>query len=267
MSTVFLGTATVSSRNLHIKGEFPLFLRDSLQFFFSGCAETLIHDSNRIEMSSESTSKRNAPQTTATHRKRRGNTADRILEVATECFAKNGFEGTNLREIADKVGIREPSIYRHYKNKEDLYRQVLSQGLAPVAEALLALTQRKFDPRELVDVPGQMLMLHAENPHVASLVQQAVSMPADRIENELLEQWLDRLLQTGKEALMKAGYESGDEIEISLRILNLFNLVIGYFTNGSLLRRLCGMQPDDPEMLTRQERVLRVTSTAWLLSA
>lgn len=218
-------------------------------------------------MSSESTSERNEPQTTASHRKRRGDTADRILEVATECFAKNGFEGTNLREIADKVGIREPSIYRHYKNKEDLYRQVLYRGLAPVADALLALTQRKFDPRELVDVPGQMLMLHAENPHVASLVQQAVSMPADRIENELLEQWLDRLLQTGKEALMKAGYESGDEIEISLRILNLFNLVIGYFTNGSLLQRLCGMQPDDPEMLKRQERVLRVTSTAWILSA
>jgi len=218
-------------------------------------------------MSSESTTETAGPQTETSGRRRPGDTADRILEVATECFAKNGFEGTNLRDIAEKVGIREPSIYRHYKNKEDLYRQVLYRGLAPVADALLALTQRKFDPRELVDVPGQMLMLHAQNPHVAALVQQAVSMPADRIENELLDQWLNRLLRTGKEALMKAEYESGDEVEISLRILNLFNLVIGYFTNGSLLQRLCGMQPDDPEMLKRQERVLRVTSTAWILSA
>jgi hypothetical protein len=66
--------------------------------------------------------------------------------------------------------------------------------------------------------------------------------------------------------MMKADYDSADEIDISLRILNLYNLCIGYFTNGSLLQRLCGVQPDDPEVLKRQKRILRVTSKAWALS-
>lgn len=194
-------------------------------------------------------------------------TADRILESATECFSKNGFDRTNLRDIAKKVGIREPSIYRHFKSKEELYQQVLYHGLAPMAETLLSLTQKEADPREMVEVPSRMLMLHAQNPQVAALLQQAVSMPPDQFENQILEQWLTKLLDTGKKALMNAEYEDADEIEISLRILNLFNLCIGYFTNGSLLQRLCGLQPDDPEVLKRQQRILRITSKAWMVSA
>jgi len=199
--------------------------------------------------------------------KSQAKTADRILESATECFAQNGFDRTNLRDIAKKVGIREPSIYRHFKSKEELYQQVLYRGLAPMADALLTLSKKKADPREMVDVPAKMLMLHAQNPHVAGLLQQAVTMPADQFENQLLDEWLTKLLEAGKQALMNAEYESVDEIDISLRILNLYNLSIGYFTNGNLLQRLCGKLPGDPEVLKRQERILRVTSKAWVLSA
>ena len=194
-------------------------------------------------------------------------TSDRILQSATECFAQNGFERTNLRDIASKVGIREPSIYRHFKSKEELYQQVLYQGLAPMAEALLELTKRKVDPREMVEVPGMMLELHGRNPHIAALLQQAVAMPTGKFEDNLLEDWLTKLLDTGKRAMMKADYDSVDEIDISLRILNLYNLCIGYFTNGSLLERLCGVQPDDPDVLKRQQRILRVTSKAWALTS
>lgn len=193
-------------------------------------------------------------------------TADRILHSATECFAEKGFDGTSLRDIASKVGIREPSIYRHFKSKEELYQQVLHQGLAPVAEALLSLTQRKIDPREMVEVPGIMLKLHSRNPHVAELLQQAVAMPTDQPGNQILEEWLTKLLDTGKQAMLKAEYEGVDEIDISLRILNLYNLCIGYFINGNLLQRLCGLPPEDPEVLKRQERILRVTSKSWMLS-
>lgn len=193
-------------------------------------------------------------------------TADRILQSATECFAENGFDRTSLREIARKVGIREPSIYRHFKSKEELYQQVLYTGLAPMAEALLGLTKREVDPREMVEVPGMMLALHGRNPHVAALLQQAVAMPVGQFENNLLEEWLTKLLDTGKQAMMKADYDSADEIDISLRILNLYNLCIGYFINGSLLQRLCGVKPDDPDILKRQQRILRVTSKAWMLS-
>lgn len=89
--------------------------------------------------------------------KTRGNTAERILEIATKHFAQTGFECTNLRDIANEVGIREPSIYRHFKNKEELYKQVLLNSLEPLAETILAIIQANPNPREVLEVPSRVL--------------------------------------------------------------------------------------------------------------
>lgn len=50
----------------------------------------------------------------------------RILHAAAELFADKGFHGASLREIADKVGIRTPSLFYHFKSKRELYEAVLA---------------------------------------------------------------------------------------------------------------------------------------------
>ncbi len=52
-------------------------------------------------------------------------TQDRIKEVALSLFARKGFEGTSLSDIALGVGIKKPSLYAHFKNKEDLFLGVI----------------------------------------------------------------------------------------------------------------------------------------------
>lgn len=53
----------------------------------------------------------------------------RIQEVALAHFAKDGFEGTSLRKVAEDVGIKKPSIYAHFKGKDDLFLEVLKKAL------------------------------------------------------------------------------------------------------------------------------------------
>ena len=56
-------------------------------------------------------------------------TANRIKAVALSHFARYGYEGTSLANIAQEVGIKKPSIYAHFKGKEDLYFTCLETAL------------------------------------------------------------------------------------------------------------------------------------------
>ena len=55
--------------------------------------------------------------------------ADLILQTAVSHFAKEGFEGASLSKIAEEVGIKKPSIYAHYKGKDDLFLSALQYSL------------------------------------------------------------------------------------------------------------------------------------------
>lgn len=48
-------------------------------------------------------------------------TKDRILEAALEIFARDGYAGTNIKEIAEAVGIVKSALYRHFESKEEIW--------------------------------------------------------------------------------------------------------------------------------------------------
>ncbi len=51
-------------------------------------------------------------------------TSDQIKEVSLKHFAKNGYEGASLADIAGDVGIKKQSIYSHFKGKDELFIQL-----------------------------------------------------------------------------------------------------------------------------------------------
>ncbi len=52
---------------------------------------------------------------------------DKVLFAALKLFAKRGYEGVSLSEIADELGLTKPAMYRHFKSKEDLFAQILKR--------------------------------------------------------------------------------------------------------------------------------------------
>ena len=60
-------------------------------------------------------------------------TRDRILNEALTLFAESGYDGTSVEEIAEKVGIKAPSLYNHFKGKED------------ILNALIDLTETRYE--------------------------------------------------------------------------------------------------------------------------
>ena len=52
-------------------------------------------------------------------------TKQKIFDLAVDLFSKKGYSGVSIREIARTVGIKESSIYNHYKNKDDILAKIL----------------------------------------------------------------------------------------------------------------------------------------------
>ena len=52
-------------------------------------------------------------------------TKEKILEAAYSCFSRKGYFGTTTREIAQTAGVSEVTLFRLFKSKKELFREVL----------------------------------------------------------------------------------------------------------------------------------------------
>jgi AcrR family transcriptional regulator len=61
-----------------------------------------------------------------------------LIEAALDLFARQGYNGTTTRQIAERAGVNEAIIYRHFPRKEDLYWAVLEAQCRPGRSAEIA---------------------------------------------------------------------------------------------------------------------------------
>ncbi|KOX25051.1 MULTISPECIES: TetR/AcrR family transcriptional regulator [unclassified Streptomyces] len=66
----------------------------------------------------------------------RGNTRQRIQDVALELFAEQGYEKTSLREIAERLDVTKAALYYHFKTKEDILVGIFEDLTRPMDELI-----------------------------------------------------------------------------------------------------------------------------------
>ena len=57
-------------------------------------------------------------------------TKERILAAALEMFSKNGYTGTNIRELSASLGLVKSGVYKHYESKEAIWNALLDEMIA-----------------------------------------------------------------------------------------------------------------------------------------
>lgn len=55
------------------------------------------------------------------------NTKQRIIENALILFSEKGYEAVTVANIAQAVGIKAPSLYKHFKSKQDIFESILTE--------------------------------------------------------------------------------------------------------------------------------------------
>src|SRR3954464_10631962 len=56
---------------------------------------------------------------------------EEILDAAAELFAQRGYAATSTRLIAERVGIRQASLYYHFDTKEQILAELLEATVRP----------------------------------------------------------------------------------------------------------------------------------------
>ncbi|MGC0375831.1 AcrR family transcriptional regulator [Streptomyces sp. SAI-229] len=71
-----------------------------------------------------------------TKQRRRGDTRQRIQDVALELFAEQGYEKTSLREIAERLDVTKAALYYHFKTKEEILVGIFEDLSRPMEDLI-----------------------------------------------------------------------------------------------------------------------------------
>jgi AcrR family transcriptional regulator len=95
---------------------------------------------------------------------------EQVLRVAEALFARAGYRGVGLREIAAQVGIRAPSLFKHFESKDELYNAVLVNIFARLDEVATRLAGETPFAVRLGEFIDGYIDLVANDPHVVPLL-------------------------------------------------------------------------------------------------
>ncbi|MGX7420513.1 TetR/AcrR family transcriptional regulator [Carnobacterium gallinarum] len=65
-------------------------------------------------------------------------TQEKILTMTEMIIYEKGMEKTTLYDIAKRLGVTHAALYKHYKNKEDLFQKLALHWLAETSDPILA---------------------------------------------------------------------------------------------------------------------------------
>ena len=131
-----------------------------------------------------------------------------ILAAALTVLAQEGYAGMTTARLAQKVGISEPILYRHFSSKRAILRAVLDEVIARMLTAFFELTRAETDP-----VAALRLVCHAY-PKLArsfhrefSVINQALVAAHDPATRKILARhyaayhgFLQTLIERGQQA-------------------------------------------------------------------
>jgi TetR/AcrR family fatty acid metabolism transcriptional regulator len=98
--------------------------------------------------------------------------SDKILGVAARLFATHRFHEARLEDIATEAGVGKGTIYRYFKDKEDLYLALLNQAACEFSERVREAYNRSNCPEQQIrDLVEALVSYFDEQPYVFDLIQ------------------------------------------------------------------------------------------------
>jgi TetR/AcrR family transcriptional regulator, cholesterol catabolism regulator len=160
-------------------------------------------------------------------RRRRGSkTKENILRVASQLFDQKGFDRTSMNEIAEGLAITKPSLYYHFKSKEELVFSVVEMACHNLYKELDKAMESNSSPveklRKTLRVYGSYMKTESMR-HMVMTDERILSGDIDKYvkaEKKKLNVFFSKLITQAVEELGT----SLDDVEIkSYAIFGMYN--------------------------------------------
>ncbi|MGF7117369.1 TetR/AcrR family transcriptional regulator [Methanobacterium oryzae] len=126
-------------------------------------------------------------------------TEQKILDVALDEFAKEGYVGTRTRVIAEKSGFSEMTLFRKFKTKENLFNMVLAKNKQIFFEDLesILIEKNAEDLRDFLKslIEGISNLIGNNLKFIMISFHEGYRVPAMRGVNNLLITRIERYLE------------------------------------------------------------------------
>ncbi len=187
-------------------------------------------------------------------------TRRRILDAAEAEFARKGYDGTRLRDVALAVGVHHALLHHYFKDKEGLFRAVLERAIGSVSSKAFELLRTTGDIRALtVSFVETLVSFLADNQRLALILHFASldeGSPAFTICEEIGFLLVKPLLDATTTAI-KAGQQAGllrEDIDAQAIVIAGLGTVAFPFHSDQLIKSVFGRDPRSPAEVERHKR-------------
>lgn len=94
-------------------------------------------------------------------------TKERILVIARELFARQGYTGTTIADIARELGTTTAALYYHFPSKADILRGLLAEPMAAYQRILANMSAQRPSAGELL---GAFIDLTVDSRELAAVI-------------------------------------------------------------------------------------------------
>lgn len=175
---------------------------------------------------------------------------EEILELAIPLFAKAGYDGVSMRDVATAVGVTPAALYYHFSDKEQLYLDAVGHAFKEKAGILKAALHGAGAPwMRLESFVAGFAQLLAKEKDFQRLMQWVLLDSDEQRQHKLADSVFQELFI----AVHKLAGELGQGYDAHMLTVSIFGLIVFSFEAGNARRFLPGYQSqhENPALLAQ----------------
>jgi len=170
-------------------------------------------------------------------------THEKILIAAQTLFARHGYDGTTTKELAEKAGIAEGTLFRHFTNKKAILVEVATQGWTELLTDLLTELSGMANYEAISHVMYKRMLRMGTNYDMMRVCFMEVQFHPelrDRIQSEVIEKMTDVAEAFFQTAMERGVYRRMNPRVIAQVFLGMF--VVAGFSHEMLAQPVASPQ-------------------------